>query len=76
MFRFANWATSVGNERGEIVKCILTTSEGRGALQEFAHNLMLRYERAPEPTVIYTDRDCCSADEESKLRSLSVDGQD
>ena len=64
------WVTSVGNERGEIVQCILTTSEGRGALQELAYNLMQRYERAQEPMVIYTDTDCCGADRESKLRSL------
>ena len=39
----ANWATSVGNERGEVVITIMTTSESIPSLQKLAVRLMNRY---------------------------------
>ena len=58
----ANWATSVGNERGEVVHTIMTTSESIPSLQKLAVGLMQRYKNGGQqpPQVLYTDRDCCS----------------
>lgn len=39
----ANWATNVGNERGEIVISVLTESESKVSLQKMANGLMDRY---------------------------------
>jgi hypothetical protein len=68
----ASWATSVGNERGQVLQCILTTSEANDSLKEFAEGLMTRYARAgaSPPVVLYTDRDCCCAGGPSKLQVL------
>ena len=68
----ANWATNVGNERGEIVISILTTSESAPSLKVMADGLMKRYKDAgvPQPKVLYTDRDCCSDFGLSKYRVL------
>lgn len=68
----ANMATNVGNERGEILQCVLTTSEGVDSLQALAGGLMERYEKhhQPHPLVLYTDRDCCSSTGTSKLLEL------
>ena len=54
------WATDVGNEYGQVLQCVLTTSEG-GGLQEMARGLVRRYHDAgvEPPKVIYVDRDCC-----------------
>jgi len=59
----ASWATSVGNESGEVVISVLTTSEDLASLQPLADGLMLRYEQAARdpPSVLYVDRDCCNA---------------
>ena len=58
----ANMATNVGNEKGEILQCVLTTSESLDSLQMLANGLMDRYEKhqQPHPLVLYTDRDCCT----------------
>lgn len=68
----ASWATNIGNERGEIVQSVLTSSESAISLKKMAEGLMARYERAeqPPPTVLYTDRDCCSATGSSKYKEL------
>ena len=68
----ASWATNIGNERGEIVLSILTSSEAAVSLKKMADGLMLRFEKAgqPPPAVLYTDRDCCSADGCSKYKDL------
>ena len=66
------WATNIGNERGEIVISILTESEGISALQKLAVGLMERYDRAgqQQPQLVYTDRDCCSQHGPSKYQLL------
>ena len=68
----AHWCTNVGNERGEIVQCVLTVSEGAEGLELMASGLMDRYEKAmvDSPKVLYTDRDCCSGVGPSKYHSL------
>lgn len=68
----ANMATNVGNERGEILQCVLTTSEGADSLQALADGLMERYEKhqQPHPLILYTDRDCCSSTGRSKFLEL------
>ena len=55
--------TNVGNERGEILQCVLTTSEGLESLRTLADGLMERYDKhqEPHPLVLYTDRDCCTS---------------
>ena len=59
----ATWATSVGNERGEVLTTVITTSEGLDALEPVASGLVGRYQHAGKerPVVLYTDRDCCVA---------------
>ena len=69
----ASWATSVGNERGEILQSVITASESTTSLKEMADGLMARYENAQEnhPVALYTDRDCCSSTEnQSKYQVL------
>lgn len=68
----AAWATSVGNERGEILQCVLTTSESVDALQDMANGIMSRYARVnlPPPVLLYTDRDCCSSSGNSRFARL------
>ena len=39
----ANWATNVGNEKGEVLTSVLTESEGSEALSRLATGLMDRY---------------------------------
>ena len=58
----ADWATSVGNERGEVLISVLTASESNQSLQRMADGLVQRYKTAGRepPQVLYTDRDCCS----------------
>lgn len=68
----ANWVTNVGNEKGEILISVLTTSEGLPALQPLADGLMERYKAAnvDPPMLPYTDRDCCSQQGLSKFKVL------
>lgn len=42
--RSANWATNVGNERGEVVLSVLTESESMASLKKMADGLIDRYE--------------------------------
>ena len=68
----AVWATNVGNERGEILQSILTSSESVAFLKKLAEGLMNRYEGAgqPPPLLLYTDRDCCCKTGLLKYQSL------
>lgn len=65
-----SWATSIGNERGEIVATVITESEGVSALQRLADGLIDRYRLAGQeaPLILYTDRDCCTPTGPSKLK--------
>ncbi|RUS80407.1 hypothetical protein EGW08_011843, partial [Elysia chlorotica] len=53
-------ATSVGNEYGQVLMCVLAASEGPG-LQAMAQGLVHRYATSgvPQPKVLYVDRGCC-----------------
>ena len=66
----ASWATNVGNERGEVLISVLTESEGVEALKPMAVGLMRRYQQAAvePPTLLYTDKDCCSQSGPSKYQ--------
>ena len=66
----ASWATNMSNERGEVLISILTESEGERALQPMATGLMRRYQQAgvDPPTLLYTDKDCCSRSGASKYQ--------
>eukprot|EP00794_Sanderia_malayensis_P008348 gene8348-9249_t len=68
----ANFVLNVGNERGEIVQCVVTSSKSLNSLQPMADGLMDRYAAASlePPLLIYTDRDCCSASGLSKYQQL------
>ena len=68
----ASWATSIGNEKGEVIQCILTTSEAIPTLQRLADGLMERFRRGNQqpPILLYTDRDCCSNGGPSKYQLL------
>ena len=54
------WATNVGNEHGQVIMSVLTTSEGQG-LVNMINGIMRRYSLAdvPAPRLLYVDRDCC-----------------
>ena len=58
-----SWCTNVGNEKGEVLLSILTTSESLSNLDRMAQAFMDRFHTAgqPAPLVLYTDRDCCSS---------------
>lgn len=68
----AMWMTNIGNERGEILVSVLTSSESTTSLQPLANGLMERYKRHSKasPKLLYTDRDCCSNIGQSKYQSL------
>ena len=70
----ASWATNVGNERGEVVQCVITASEGTESLQQMADGLMKRYEDAnqPHPVLLYTDRDCCTISGPGRYKELFI----
>ena len=75
----AAWATSVGNERGELLNTVLTTSESLEALEPLAAGLIRRYRLAgkPPPAVLYADRDCCRVDSNrTKLHELFAEWPD
>ncbi|XP_047220672.1 uncharacterized protein LOC124869130 isoform X2 [Girardinichthys multiradiatus] len=59
----AQWMSSVGNELGQVLICVVTAAEGYG-LQDMAKGLHKRYEQArrSSPEVLYVGRDCCRAD--------------
>ena len=61
----ASWVTNVGNEKGEVLNSIVTTSEGIASLGVMADGLINRFSQAGvvPPVLLYTDRDCCSIDE-------------
>ena len=67
----ASWATNVSNERGEVLISILTESEGEEALKPMVTGLMHRYQKAAvdPPTLLYTDKDCCSQSGPSKYQA-------
>lgn len=54
-FNTASWVTNVGNERGEIVISIVTSSESMAALKPMADGLVKRYNAAGQrpPRVLY-----------------------
>ena len=68
----ANWVTNVGNERGEIVISVLTASESTSSLKPMAEGLVKRYATAGEaaPLILYTDRDCCGCQDQSRFNAL------
>lgn len=72
----ASWCTNVGNERGEILLSLLTTSESLSNLGKMAEGLMDRFLKAgqPHPLVLYTDRDCCKRTKIRKTKGFSTDG--
>ncbi|KAK7907602.1 hypothetical protein WMY93_016214 [Mugilogobius chulae] len=66
----ALWMTSVGNEVGQILTCVLSVQEGPG-LDKMVAGLMERYRQAavPPPVLLYVDCGCCVREGESKLQS-------
>jgi hypothetical protein len=55
------WYTNAGNEKGEVLVFILTTSESLSNLDKMAQGLMDQFQIAgqqPAPKVLYTDLDC------------------
>ncbi|KZS02231.1 Uncharacterized protein APZ42_000804, partial [Daphnia magna] len=68
----ASWCTNVGNERGEMLVSLLTTSERISNLGRMADGMMNRFSNAgqPHPMVLYTDRDCYKQEGLSKYQKL------
>ena len=58
----AMWATSVGNEYGQVLNCLLTIKEF-GGIKSMVRGLVHRYKKRGKaaPSVLYTNRDCCSS---------------
>ncbi len=67
-----SWCCNIGNEKGEVLISILTTSESLSNLNTLAEGLMDRYEKAQKtpPLLLYTDRDCCKHEGPSKFQRL------
>ncbi|XP_029983709.1 uncharacterized protein LOC115414633 [Sphaeramia orbicularis] len=67
----AAWCTNVGNEHGQVLVSVLTTSEGQG-LDAMAAGLMKCYREGGEapPKVIYMDRDCCNQHGPCQVRAM------
>ena len=70
----ARWATSVGNEIGQVLITLITAAEGEG-LVTMAEGLMNRYQQAqqPPPQLLYVDRDCCGPTGVGKAKALFPD---
>ena len=53
----ASWVTNVGNEKGEVLYSIVTTSEGIASLEVMADGLRNRFSQAGvlPPVLLYTD---------------------
>ncbi|KAI8503738.1 hypothetical protein Bbelb_187090 [Branchiostoma belcheri] len=68
----AGWSTNVGNERGQVLQSVLTTTEGKDALEALASGLMKRYKAAGQapPVLLYTDRDCCAKNGPSRADAV------
>ncbi|KAI8517519.1 hypothetical protein Bbelb_035360 [Branchiostoma belcheri] len=68
----AGWSTNIGNERGQVLQSVLTTTEGKDALEAMASGLMKRYRDAGQdpPVLLYTDRDCCAVSGPSRFQLL------
>ncbi|XP_058251159.1 uncharacterized protein LOC131356260 [Hemibagrus wyckioides] len=66
----AQWLSSVGNERGEILISVLTAHEGPG-LDSMVSGLISRYQQAgvAPPVLLYVDHDCCTEKGQSKLQT-------
>jgi hypothetical protein len=60
-FATAFWATSMGNEHGQIINMLLTAQEGI-RIDEMVQGIMARNKNASisPPDAIYVDHDCCS----------------
>ncbi|EFX68968.1 hypothetical protein DAPPUDRAFT_329554 [Daphnia pulex] len=67
-----SWCTNIGNENGEVLLSLLTTSESLANLGQMAERLMARYDKAQKapPRVLYTDHDCCRSNDKSKFQLL------
>ncbi|KAK3563113.1 hypothetical protein QTP86_016353 [Hemibagrus guttatus] len=66
----AQWLSSFGNERGEILISVLTAQEGPG-LDSMASGLIRGYQLAgvAPPVLLYADHDCCTEKGQSKLQT-------
>ncbi|XP_058609848.1 uncharacterized protein LOC131525857 isoform X3 [Onychostoma macrolepis] len=66
----AQWVTSVGNERGQILISVLTAQEG-GGLDAMVSGLINRYrqEAMAPPVLLYVDCGCCIEKGQSKLQT-------
>ena len=68
----AHWVTNVGNEFGQILNSVLTTSEGHG-LTDLSRGLIQRYQKERKeklPKVLYTDRELLQWAHEEALRRV------
>ena len=68
----ATWVTNVGNEFGSILQSVVTSSESNESLIPLSDGLVKRYTDAQvhPPSILYTDRDCCSMSGPSKFQVL------
>ncbi|KAB5574970.1 hypothetical protein PHYPO_G00215240 [Pangasianodon hypophthalmus] len=66
----AQWMSSVGNERGQILISVLTAQEGPG-LDSMVSGLVSRYQQAgvAPPVLLYVDSGCCIDKGQSKLQT-------
>ena len=71
----ASWVVNIGNEKGEILQSVATTSESIASLKMMADGLTLRFQKhdVEPPAVLYTDRDCCSDTGPAKYEVLFFD---
>ncbi|KAL0153055.1 hypothetical protein M9458_051654 [Cirrhinus mrigala] len=69
------YVTSVLNEWGQFLTTVVVAAESEGCYRRMAKGLMGRFERAkaPAPTVIYADNNCCRDSGSSFLENLFGD---
>ena len=70
----SSWLTNIGNEFGQVLNSVLTTSEGSG-LEALTKGIIDRYTTAniKPPDVLYVDRDCCAKRSSSSTKLLFGD---
>lgn len=58
--RTEGWATSVSNEHGQVLQCVLTVGEGEG-IGKLVEGIVSRYTTAnvSPPVLLYVDSHCC-----------------
>lgn len=73
-----SWCSNVGNERGEVLLSLLTTSESLSNLEKMAEGLMNRFQMPIRPILLFCTLTEIAANQEAKnqnIRCFFIDGK-